>query len=123
MDIVTETVFDYPYVFVSEKILRPLLTKTPFIVFAAQGTLEHLKSLGFKTFSDFWDESYDLESDSHLRFLSCCRIINSIAEQPIDKLKNLYAEMETLLEHNRQTLITYINDQYRPLYKKINYYD
>lgn len=120
LEVVSETVFDYPHVFVSEKTLKPLLFKTPFIVFGAQGTLEYLKKNGFKTFDNFWDESYDSESDPHLRFLKCCEVVRNNVIKPIEELKSIYQEMIPILEHNRACLLEYVETVYKTLYNKIN---
>ena len=121
LDVVTETVFDYPHQYVSEKILRPLLMKTPFVLFGPAGTLQYLKNHGFKTFENFWDESYDIEKNPHLRFLKCCNIIKFIADQPVDILIEWYQSMTPILIHNRQVLLDYVNTSFYPLYKKINF--
>lgn len=123
LDVVTETLFDIPHVFISEKTLRPLITETPFVVFGAAGTLAHLRSFGFKTFDKFWDESYDNEQDPHLRFLSCCRTIEYVAGLSLNDLKSCYLDMYNILQHNRKVLIDYIKNQYYPLNEKIKFYD
>lgn len=43
----------------TEKTIRNFLLKKPFIVFSSQHFLKYLHSLGFKTFGDVLDESYD----------------------------------------------------------------
>jgi len=121
LEVVLETVFDYPHVFVSEKTLKPLLFKTPFVLFGATGTLEYLKKNGFKTFDNFWDESYDLETDPHLRFLKCCKLVHDIVIKPTNELKTMYQEMSTILEHNHNRLLEYVETVYKPLYNKIGY--
>lgn len=123
LDVVTETQFHSPNIKISEKTLRPLLTMTPFLLFAAAGTLAHLRRHGFETFSDFWDESYDNELDPHLRFLSCCNILKQLNLMSPDKIKKIYDQMLPILAHNRDTLITYINQQYRPLCQKLSLHD
>lgn len=120
LEVVLETVFDYPHVFISEKTLKPLLCKTPFVMFSAKGTLMYLKNHGFKTFDDFWDESYDNESDPQLRFLKCCKIVQSIITKPIIELNDMYCAMKSILEHNRARLFEYVETEYKPLYNKIN---
>ena len=57
--IVTETSFEENELFLSEKIIKPIVMYQPFIVLGPMGYLKRLKGYGFKTFSDFWDESYD----------------------------------------------------------------
>ena len=49
----------------------------PFFVLAQPKTLSYLRSVGFKTFEDFWDESYDDELDDEIRFR---RFFDSINE-------------------------------------------
>ena len=57
--VVTETIYDYPYTFRTEKIWKPILMAHPFVVAANKGYLKDLRNAGFKTFSDYIDESYD----------------------------------------------------------------
>ena len=52
---------------VTEKTLRPIACAHPFVLAAGPGALEYLRSYGFKTYSDFWDESYDQETDAVAR--------------------------------------------------------
>ena len=37
----------------------------PFVMVSKKGTLKYLRDIGFKTFGDFWDESYDDEEDDN----------------------------------------------------------
>lgn len=119
LEVVLETVFDYPHVFISEKTLKPLLFKTPFILFGASGTLDYLKKHGFKTFDNFWDESYDSETDPHLRFLKCCELVRKIVSKPTTELEIMYQAMLPILEHNQNRLLEYVETIFKPLYNKI----
>jgi hypothetical protein len=65
--IVTETVFYYDKLHLTEKIFKPVVSKQPFMLLAAPGNLAYLKSYGFKTFEGIIDESYDLIEDNDLR--------------------------------------------------------
>ena len=47
--------------FMTEKTIKPLLIGQPFVMYGSCGFLQHLKNLGFSTFGDLWDESYDGE--------------------------------------------------------------
>lgn len=53
--------------FMTEKTIKPLLIGQPFVIYAGQGFLQHVKDLGFETFGALWDESYDQESDCEKR--------------------------------------------------------
>ena len=59
IDIVLETVFDQKKVHLTEKILRPISCGKPFILVSEKGSLEYLRSYGFKTFGHLIDERYD----------------------------------------------------------------
>jgi hypothetical protein len=73
-NIVTETVFYYPKLHLTEKIFKPIVSKQPFMLLAAPGNLAYLKSYGFKTFDSVIDESYDAIEDNDAR-------ISAVVEQ------------------------------------------
>ena len=43
----------------TEKVYKPIAYCHPFMVLGSCGTLRHLKSIGYKTFPDMFDERYD----------------------------------------------------------------
>ena len=49
----------YGHVFLTEKTFKPIILKMGFLIAGCKGSLKKLRNLGFKTFSDYWDESYD----------------------------------------------------------------
>ena len=118
VDIVVETNFDYPHIFISEKTLRALLTKTPFVMFGPSGTLSYLQSFGFETFNDIWDESYDTIEDPQARFIACTKIVKEIAEWPLEKAREVCCILEDRLDRNQKTLLTYIDKTFKPVYNK-----
>lgn len=120
-DIVTETVFDYPYAYISEKTLRPLLLAQPFMLLGPPGTLALLSSLGFETFGDCWDESYDQIPDPALRFCAFCRSMQDVVMRPVTELQRLHHDLADRREHNRQLLLCYIEQRFRPLYRKLGF--
>lgn len=63
VSVVLETVADGSKIHLTEKILRPIACEHAFLLVAGPGALEYLRSYGFQTFGDFWDESYDQETD------------------------------------------------------------
>jgi hypothetical protein len=98
--LITESKFHSDMPNFSEKTLRAIISGRPFVLLAPVGTLQLLKDLGFKTFSRFWDESYDLETDSTKRFEKVMFIIKEILEK-----EHLDIEpMMPILEHNQKHL-------------------
>jgi hypothetical protein len=58
--LVTETIFDYPYTFRTEKIWKPMIMCHPFVVAANAGYYQDLKNAGFRTFGHLINESFDM---------------------------------------------------------------
>jgi len=102
INIVTETSFDENELFISEKILKPMLMYQPFIILGPIGYLKKLKSYGFKTFSDFWDESYD-DIENHIkRYKKVRELILSLNEMSIEEMNELYQKTKEICIFNRQ---------------------
>lgn len=59
LTLVIETYADNSVIALSEKIFRALVTPAPWIVYAAPGTVNYLKFLGFDVLDDLVDHSYD----------------------------------------------------------------
>jgi hypothetical protein len=55
----THTVTNNNNIFLTEKTMKPLALKHPFITLGNTGSLALLKSAGFETFENIFDESYD----------------------------------------------------------------
>ena len=62
LHVVSETVWQDKIHF-TEKVFKPIVLHQPFVVLQAPGSLEYLRSYGFKTFGAWWDEGYDDELD------------------------------------------------------------
>jgi hypothetical protein len=77
--VITETHCYGDFVHVTEKTWKVINFLQPFIVLATRGHLAYLQSLGFKTFHDFWDESYDLIDDHNRRFLAVVELVSNIS--------------------------------------------
>jgi hypothetical protein len=120
VDIVVETNFDYPHVFISEKTLRTLLSGTAFLMFGPAGTLEYLRNLGFETFGDIWDESYDTIVDAQERFIACLRIVDLIALWPPEQAQAVANLVKNRTEKNQKLLLDYIDNTFKPVYNKFN---
>ena len=90
--------------FVSEKTYKMLLNGLPFIILGEPNLLENLKSYGIKTFSDYWDESYDTEPNFKLR---CNMIINEVKKlcnKSQEEMIEIIKSMEDILIHNKKLL-------------------
>jgi hypothetical protein len=99
-EVVAETRFAQPTGNFSEKTIRPMHFHRPFVLLAPPHTLKYLKEFGFKTFSNFWDESYDDEFDHEKRLLKIFDVIDYINSFSYEELDDLYKKMFYVLDHN-----------------------
>jgi hypothetical protein len=99
-----ETNFFSPCPEISEKVMTPIGVGRPFIVAGAPHSLRHLKVLGFKTFDDFWDESYDEEKDPYLRLKKIWKLLDWIYSLNSSELQELDRRMRPVLLYNHQFL-------------------
>lgn len=58
--IITESQYSEPRGIISEKVFNAIVALHPFVVIGSHGSLKEIQRLGFKTFPDYFDESYDL---------------------------------------------------------------
>lgn len=105
IDIVVESHVSGKTFYATEKTVRPMLLKKPFIVFASKDYLDYLHQMGFKTFCNYWDENYD-GFDTRDRFIKILKLIDSIAAMPKDELKSMYKDMQSVLDHNYNLLLS-----------------
>lgn len=103
--VVTETNFNFlslaqSSIFISEKTFRPILYKQPFILVARPGTLASLKLAGYKTFSPWIDESYDLIEDDEERLNAIVKEIVLLAKFTDRDWIDWQERVKHIVEHN-----------------------
>jgi hypothetical protein len=106
LNIITETCYSSNYVYISEKTIKPIICKRPFLMLGTPGSILHLKNLGFKTFNRWWDESYDLELNHAKRLQKVYYIAEEILNKSMLELEIILDEMSEVLNHNRNHLNT-----------------
>jgi len=113
ISIVTETNFENNDIFNTEKIFKPMVHRHPFILVGPYKTLEHLKDMGYKTFSDFWDESYDDIEDPFERLLKIVEICKDIQSWDDIKKKKFFYKSMIITNHNYTLLTSQYPDNMR----------
>jgi hypothetical protein len=99
-EVVLETLFDDHRLHLTEKILRPIACRQPFLLMGTHGSLEYLRSYGFQTFDGIIDESYDLIIDPEKRMLAVIDSMKQIVAWT-DKVKNQnIKKIQKIVEHN-----------------------
>ncbi len=64
-----------------------------------RGSLEYLRSYGFRTFDGIWDESYDLEEDD-VRIARIASLLCSLDQLPPEGKQDLFDQAQEVIEHN-----------------------
>jgi hypothetical protein len=82
--LVTETVFDQPWSFRTEKIAKVLAMGHPWIAASGTGFYRDLKNLGFKTFDGIIDESFDSITNSQSRLDRIFDVVTDLCQQDLD---------------------------------------
>ena len=103
--LITDKISTPNTVFLTEKTARPLLWGMPFFLNAGQGSLAALRELGFETFSELWDESYDDIADPDQRAAAMHASIQSVLELTVNELNSKIHSIKHKLKHNQQHFI------------------
>ena len=100
--LVTETVFDYPYSFRTEKIAKELVMGHPWICATSPGFYRDMHIIGFKTFGHLIDESFDSIANHQDRM---DRIIDIVGDLCNNSLPSFLAAAREVCKYNQQHLI------------------
>lgn len=129
--VVTETVFYYDKLHLTEKIFKPIVSKQPFMLLAAPGNLAYLKSYGFKTFDSVIDESYDDIQDPDQRIDAVVDQLNWYCNLTDAEKLDVAEKLEPIIEHNfhhfygefRHIITRELLDNCQTLFKELGYDD
>ena len=129
--IVTETVFYYDKLHLTEKIFKPIVSKQPFMLLAAPGNLAYLKSYGFKTFDSVIDESYDNIVDNDLRTEAVVAQLHWYCNLASDEKTDIIRQLEPIIDYNfhhfygefRHIITRELLDNTKALFQSIGYDD
>jgi hypothetical protein len=129
--IVTETVFYYDKLHLTEKIFKPIVMKQPFMLLAAPGNLAYLKSYGFKTFEGIIDESYDLIQDNDQRIEAVVTQIDWYCNLSSEEKQQVIEAIAPIVEYNfhhfygafKHIITEELLNNCKSLFKEIGYDD
>lgn len=101
IDVVLETLYDDERWHLTEKILRPIACGKPFMLAGPAGSLQYLRSYGFKTFDGIIDEHYDTISNPLARLESITDAMRKISDKSPEEKQQTWAAMRDICEFNR----------------------
>ena len=98
--IVNYSTFNEPFPSYDEKVLNAMINRRPFVFCGPPGSLQLMRKDGFKTFGNFWDESYDTEWDHTKRLEMIFDLLQEINSWSIEQCQQKYVEMLEVVNHN-----------------------
>lgn len=99
--LVTETVFEYPYSFRTEKTWKPIAMGHPTIFAANYGYYKDFHNLGFRTWGHLIDESFDQIENVQDRVVRIAEVVNDLCQQD---LPAFLQAAEEVCKYNQQHL-------------------
>lgn len=88
----------------SEKTIRTILAEKPLMVYAPRKFLANLRALGFRTFDNLWDESYD-DLEGPDRYRAIMKIVKEICMLSDEQQLQLYQQSRNTCEYNHFHLL------------------
>ena len=111
--------FDTPWLHPDEKFWKPLGQFHPFIWVGPTGGMQHLKDMGFKSFSPYIDESYDTEEDCEKRMLMIVNEIKRLCNMNKEEIHEWYYSMRDILIYNWKRIVENNVNPFYELYNKL----
>lgn len=109
LHIITEShpYHDFAAFMPTEKTFRVIAASRPFVTLGTQYFLRHLRDMGYRTFSDYWPEDYDLAPDLNTRIhllADTVKTINTMSTEQIHSCTRAVTEHNRLHLRERTTL-------------------
>lgn len=98
---------------VTEKVMKPMAMFHPVLIVGNYRSLDILRDFGFRTFSSWIDESYDLIEDAEQRFNAVMREFERIMKMDTSTMARWYSDMSEVIVHNYLTANTLLDRWYR----------
>jgi hypothetical protein len=105
--LVTETIFHDHYSFRTEKIWKPIAMAHPWIAVANAGFYRDMHRIGFKTFGNLIDESFDSIENDLDRIKRIAEVVEDLCRRD---LVDFLAASQDICKYNQQRLAEYRRD-------------
>ncbi len=105
-NLVLETLYDAEQsggAFLTEKTFKPIRHAQPFVIFGTTGSLKTLRELGYHTFDNVLDNSYDDIVDNTQRYLRTFETVKKLNQKD---LHAWYVSCQTSIIHNQQLFLS-----------------
>lgn len=106
--LVTETLYNEPYGFCTEKIAKPLMIGHPWICASTPGYYRYIKNFGFRTFGHLIDESFDSIENHQDRLDRIIDIVQDLCNN--QSLQSFAQAAEDICKYNQQRLAEFVQE-------------
>jgi hypothetical protein len=96
----TETVYFGRRLHITEKTFKAIALEMPFVLVAPAGSLEYMRSYGFKTFGGVFNESYDEETDDIKRVEQVVKLLKDLDNLSVKERWQIHQACLPIVEHN-----------------------
>ena len=96
----TETVYFGKRLHITEKTFKAIALEMPFVLVAPAGSLEYMRSYGFRSFSSVFDESYDRETDDIKRIEKVVKLLKELDDLSVKERWQIHKACLPIVEHN-----------------------
>jgi len=104
--------------YIDEKIWRPMLMRTPFMVQGPANLILNLRRLGFRTFNKWWDEGYS-EDPNDCQVPAMIENIERLSKLNLSELESMYNNMTSTLDHNLHRLLELKESDFDEIFNKV----
>ena len=87
-------------VLLTEKTFKPIKNSQMFVIFGAQGSLQLLRDLGYKTFDHVIDNSYDEIKNTTKRWEKLMNITTTLLQRSNNEIHQMYLDCKDDIIHN-----------------------
>jgi hypothetical protein len=96
----TETVYFGKRTHITEKTFKAIALEMPFVLVAPAHSLEYMRSYGFKTFGNVFDEGYDNEVDDIVRIEKVTKLLKELDNLSVKERQQIHQACLPAVEHN-----------------------
>jgi hypothetical protein len=97
---VTETVYFGRRNHLTEKAFKPIALGMPFVLSGPAHSLSYLRSYGFKTFDQIWNEEYDTIENDHDRIQYTATLLTNLDRLTMREKQQIFEKCIPIIEHN-----------------------
>lgn len=119
IEIVCETDSHNPHWF-TDKTIKCLYTKKPFLIVAGCGMLEYLQNLGFRTFHPYINESYDREPSLGYRIELIKQEMHRIHSLSPNQQAELLDKLGPIMQYNQDQFDSIVNSYGDKFFRMFN---